>query len=184
VFKAPSDINNSTPSIKKKDESSKVKAEVQNGGSFIVDKIIVKKIIIENFFINFCYNSHKLQLENNKNKEFLEILNLTNLSDLKILFRQFVSDNSIILSDIFTELLEYWREDIKNNQIINSFISSISVLKPFKNIAESFLDIFRLPYYYHINNAGISEGASKGFQVFFTNLSSEAIYLGEKVIAW
>lgn len=159
----------------KKEKTKEIKS--QN----ILEKIIIKKIIIEEFFINFCYNSHKLLLENNQNKEFLEILNLTNLKDLKILFRNYQNLNSIIFNDLFDELLVFWKDDIKNNQIINSFISSISCFKPFKNIMESFFDIFRLPYYYNMNNSNISEGAAKGFQLFFINLSSESIYLGEKV---
>ena len=172
----------SNNALKKTDNTNEPKKEKtkETHRHNILDKIIIKKIYIEEFFINFCYNTHNLLLENNKNKEFLEILNLTNLQDLKILFRCYQNE-TIIFSDLFDELLIFWKDDIKNNQIINSFISSIACLKPFKNIMESFFDIFRLPYYYHLNNSSISDGAAKGFQLFFINLSSESIYFGGKV---
>jgi vacuolar-type H+-ATPase catalytic subunit A/Vma1 len=144
-------------------------------------KVIIQKIIIEEFFVNFCYHSHKIELKNTKNKEFMDILNLMDLKDLKILFRQYSCYNGIILSDLFNELFSYWNEDIKNNQIINSFLSSISCVKPYKNIMESFFDLYTLPYIYHKNNLGINEGACRAFQRFFINLSTESIYLGEKV---
>ena len=141
----------------------------------LLNKIIIKKILIEEFFINFCYNTHKLQLKNTK--DYLEILNITNLKDFKIFFKQHISQNRIILSDLFNELFQYWKDDINNNQIINSFISSISFLKPFNNVVESFFDIFRQPFYH----SSVNEGAAKGFRLFFINISSELIYLGEKV---
>ena len=186
VFKIQDEVNkelNTSNNNNKKNETLNETKDVNNekSGNALMNKIIIKKIFIEEFLVNFCYNTHKLVLQNNKNKEFLEILNLTDLKDLKVLFRQHISENSIILSDIFDELLQYWKEDIKNNQIISSFISSISCLKPFKNIVESFFEIFRLPYYYHINNESISEGTTKGFILFFINISSESINIGEKV---
>lgn len=167
-----------------------IKPEAQEGNKIVpnekidettLHKVIIQKIIIEEFFVNFCYHSHKIEIKNSKNKEFMDVLNLMNLKDLKILFRNYVCNKGIILSDLFNELSLYWKKDIKNNQIINSFISSLTCVKPFKNIFESFFELYRLPYIYHVNNLDVSEGACKAFQQFFINLSTESIYLGEKV---
>ena len=66
-------------------EDSKVSGNVQ---------ISVIKVFMKQFFINISYNSHKLSL-NQINKNYLELLNFSNIKDLKIVFNEYSNSKSL-----------------------------------------------------------------------------------------
>jgi len=153
---------------KSKNESSRV-------------QITAIKVSFMEFFINISYNSHKLSFNQIKNKNYLELLNISNIKDLKIVFNKYINQRSLDLFDLIHNLLQFWKEDIKNHQLVTAVFSSISYLRPFNNMLVGILELVKQPYLAIKDHKNFKKGLVQGFANFFISLSSESIFLGEKV---
>ena len=61
------------------------------------------------------------------------------------------------------------------------FISSISLIRPFKNIVGGFIQMFKQPYQNFIHDKSIEDGVISGVKKFVVNFTTESLILGEKV---
>lgn len=144
-------------------------------------KFFAKRLIVQEFFINFCYNSQNLKIENLKDKKIFDYLNFSNINDLKLAFKSYDHNDNKLLVNAIEEILEFWKKDILKGQIINAYLSSISLIRPFKNIVGGFLEIFKQPYNYYIHDRSIQEGLANGVKNFVVSFSTEALTVGERV---
>lgn len=144
-------------------------------------QITAIKVSLMEFFVNISYNSHKLSFNQIKNKNYLELLNISNIKDFKIVFNKYVNPRSLDLFDLINHLINFWKEDIKNHQLVTAVFSSISYLRPFNNMLNGFLELVKQPYLAIKDHKNFKKGLAKGFANFFISLSSESIFLGEKV---
>jgi hypothetical protein len=150
--------------------------------SKVVFKLFSRRFIVQEFSINFCYNAQKLTFENLKEKELLECLNISSINDLKLEFTTFDFKERKFLLDVIKESFDFWKDDILKRQIVNAYLGSISLIRPFKNIVGGFVDIFKQPYNNYIEDRSIKEGISKGMKNFIVSFSTETLIMGEKVI--
>jgi hypothetical protein len=145
------------------------------------NKFFAKRLIVQEFFINFCYNSHNLKIENLKDKKIFDYLNFSNINDLKLGFKSYNFNDNKMLVQAFEEIFEFWKKDILKGQIVNAYLSSISFIRPFKNIVVGFLEIFKQPYNSYIQDRSIQEGLANGVKNFVVSFSTEALTVGERV---
>jgi hypothetical protein len=145
-------------------------------------QITAIKVSLMEFFINISYNSHKLSFNQIKNKNYLELLNISNIKDLKIVFNRYINQRSLDLFVLIQELLQFWKEDIKKHQLVTAVFSSISYLRPFNNMIVGILELVKQPYLAIKDHKNFKKGLAQGFANFFISLSSESIFLGEKVL--
>jgi hypothetical protein len=145
-------------------------------------KFVSRRIIVHDFFINFCYNTQKLSLERIKRKEILEYMNISNINDLKLKLKHYDTRNKKPLLDVVNDIYNYWKNDIMKTQIVNAYLSSISIIRPFKNIVGGFVEIFKQPYQNYKNDRSIQDGIAKGVKNFVVSFSTESLTVGEKVI--
>lgn len=158
-----------------------------------ITNFYVRRIYIHEFFISFCYNSQKLSLQNLKEKNILEIINISSISDLQLIFKTFdysnLEDHSHLdakfekklLLNAIKDIYSFWKEDILSNQIVNAYLSSISIIKPFKNIVVGFFEIFKQPYRFYKEDKSINDGIAIGVKNFVVSFSTESLTIGEKV---
>ena len=115
------------------------------------------------------------------NKDYYELLNFTNIVDFNINIKEFILNNEITLENCFSNIFNFYFDDIVKKQLANSALHSISVLRPFVYCYDSFVDLIKMPIYYYKHNKGVSKGLKKGIKNMFVNFTTQGIFLGEKM---
>ena len=145
--------------------------------------IYVNDISINLFTINFHYNSHKISFKKFiSNGDWLELLTgLTDVKDLNLKFKKFKKNTQTSLSDIISEIIEFWKGDILNNQITDSVLRGFTLTRPFFKLYDGVKDLVWQPYLAYKENEGIKRGLKKGVKSFLFSFSSQGIFFGEKI---
>lgn len=151
-----------------------------NNTKYPNNTIEFKRLNINRFCLNFSYFSQSFQISE-LTKQYLEILNLANITDLKIYFNQYYNGNTTEFSKQVSQLIQFYLTDIKNNQL-SMILTSFSFLQPFKKLVDSTLDLVRQPYYYYMAEKSITDGMTIGLKKFFIGITTQSVFLGEKVI--
>ena len=143
----------------------------------------VNDISINLFTINFHYNSHKISFTKLiSNRDWLELLTgLGDVKDLNLVFKKFKKTGQTLLSEIITEIIDYWKDDILNNQIADSVLRGFSITRPFFKLYDGVKDLIWQPYISYKENQGIKRGLKKGMKSFFVSFSSQGLFFGEKI---
>ena len=132
-----------------------------------IDIVTSLKIEIKKFSINFSYNSN-------------ELLNITNITDLVIKFKQYKSKSPTELSQEINNIFFFYADDILKNQILSATLHSVAFIRPFTALAEGFIDIFKQPYIYY-KRGNLGKGLRVGFKSCFAKLTIQSLFLGEKI---
>lgn len=143
-------------------------------------EIISKRVTISKFLIKLSYKSQSFEI-NNLTKHYIELLNLTNISDMRIVFNSFSHYRDEDLIKIIPTIINFYLSDIKENQL-PSLIKSLSFLKPLINILTSFSKIIIEPINFYKADKSLKDGLSFGLKKFITGLSIETIFIGEKTL--
>jgi len=149
----------------------------------IVNSItFVNKISINSFNIKFNYHSHKLKFKKLvSDRDWQELLSLADVNDLNLKFKQFQKNIQTPINDIISELFEYWRKDIMDNQLKDSVLRGFSITRPFFKLYDGIKDLVVQPYISYKKNEGIKRGIKKGMKNFFISFSSQGLFFGEKI---
>jgi hypothetical protein len=142
---------------------------------------LIKRIIIQEFSININYNSQKLPIDNLKEKDILQLVDFSNINDLKLVFKNNDIRGPKKPSQIFQELYSNWKEDILKSQIVKAYLGSISIIRPFKNVVGGFIELFKQPYESYKHDTSFEEGLVNGVKKFVVTFTTESLMLGEKV---
>ena len=192
------DINNDKNDIVAKDDNNKEKskdslndADVKKEENEDRDKVknkskikvYINEISINPFGINFHYNSHKIEFRDLINDEDLfQILNmLIDIKDFNIKFKNYRKNAQTEFNQAMSDLKNFWIEDIKQNQLVNSILGSLSITRPFYKLYNGVRDLIIQPYLSYTQNEGIKEGFKKGMKNFFVSVSSQGLFFGEKI---
>ena len=132
-----------------------------------IDIVTSLNIEIKQFSINFSYNSN-------------ELLNITNITDLLIKFKQYKSKSPTELSQEINNIFFFYTDDILKNQILSATLHSVAFIRPFTALAEGFIDIFKQPYIYY-KRGNLGKGLRVGFKSCFAKLTIQSLFLGEKI---
>jgi hypothetical protein len=143
--------------------------------------IYIRKLKIDEFFINFCYNSHELVLSKIKQTNFIELINISNIKDLKVYLKSYEFSGFKTLQEILEIIVSYWKNDIQNQLISPTTLTAISSIRPIVNIFSGFIDIFKQPWEYYKTEKSVKDGLTVGVRNFFLNFTTESLFLGEKV---
>ena len=142
----------------------------------------VNKISINPFNIKFNYHSHKLKFKKLvSDRDWQELLSLADVNDLNLKFKPFQKNIQTPLNDIISELFEYWRKDIMDNQLKDSVLRGFSITRPFFKLYDGVKDLVVQPYISYKKNEGIKRGIKKGMKNFFISFSSQGLFFGEKI---
>jgi hypothetical protein len=141
----------------------------------------IRKFKIDEFFINFCYNSHELVLSKIKKSNFMELINISNIKDLRIFLKSYEFSGYKTIHEILEIILTYWRNDISGQLISPHTLTSISTIRPLVNMFNGFMDIFKQPWEYYKTDKSIKDGLTIGVRNFVLNFTTESLFLGEKV---
>ena len=144
------------------------------------DIMTTLKLEIKKFYINFSYNSNELDLRKLKNKDYLQLLNITNITDLVIKFKQYKSKSPTELSNEINNVVSFYTDDIVKNQILSATLHSVAFFRPFTALAEGVIDIFKQPYIYY-RKGNLRKGLRVGFKSCFSKLTIQTLFLGEKI---
>lgn len=144
------------------------------------DIVTYLKIEVKKFSINFSYNSNELDLHKLKNKDYLQLLNFTNITDLIIKFKQYKSKYPTELSKEINNMISFYTDDIVKNQILSATLHSVAVFRPFTSLVDGFIDIFKQPYIYY-KKGNLRKGFRVGFKSCFSKLTIQTLFLGEKI---
>jgi hypothetical protein len=141
-------------------------------------KFNVKRFIIPEFFINICYNPSKIQDSSRTNS----LSKLSSVQDLCLIFKSFNFKGKKNLEESLKEIFDFWKKDILTEQIIQAYLSSLTLVRPFKNIVGGFIEIFKQPYQFLQDDRSVFEGFTHGVKTCLIIFSTETLIFGEKVI--
>jgi hypothetical protein len=141
----------------------------------------IRRLIITDFTISLTYNPHYLDLSNIKDKEILEKLNMGQLQDLKLIFKPYDFKGRKKTSELIYDIYNYWKKDILESQIIRAYLSSVSYIRPFKNVVGAFLELFIQPYKHYSRENNVEQGIVEGVRRFIVVFTTETLQLGEQV---
>jgi hypothetical protein len=165
----------------KQEKFSQDNKKLQSPKNSSVKLIFVRKVKINEFFINLSYNSHSIDMKKLKNKNYLELLNLSNITDFRIILKSIDFLGCKTINDTLDMIFNFWKDDITKNQIFSAILQSISVIRPFTTVFEGFLDIFKQPLIYYRTEKSFNKGFKKGLKNFLISFTSQSLFLGEKV---
>jgi hypothetical protein len=154
--------------------------------SNVIPKINVKtlkskRVIIQEYFINFCYFSRELSFQNLREKKLFEILNISSINDLKLEFKSFDFTGNKKFTEVICDVYTFWKDDILKSQIVNAYLSSITMIRPFKNVVGGIIELFRQPYKNYQEDKSVQEGVVHGVRIFLVSFTTETLLMGEKV---
>ena len=144
-------------------------------------KLKSKRLAISKFTLNFSYLSQSFKISK-LTKQYVELLNLANISNMKVLFLSFNSLKNDDFVNLLSTLIEFYINDIKHNQL-PTLLTSFSFIKPIINIADSFLNLVKEPYIHYKADKSITDGITIGVKSFLFGITAQTIFLGEKTIA-
>jgi hypothetical protein len=139
----------------------------------------IRRLIITDFQISLSYNPQYLDID--KHKEVMEKLNVGQLQDLKLILKPFDFKGRKRTIELIHDVYDYWKKDILESQIIKAYLSSISYIRPFKNIIGGFLELFIQPYKQCSGNNSVEDGIVEGVRRFVVVFTTETLQLGEQV---
>ncbi len=147
-------------------------------------KTFLKNAKISEFFVLFSYNAQSISLSKLTKKEYLELLNFSSISELKVDFKRFDYKGFLPIEDFPKSLVNFWINDLKKEKtkILSSVISSIGFLKPFATMTSGFLNMIVLPYKNYLQDKSLTNGLFNEFKSFVLKFTSQSLFLGEKVI--
>jgi hypothetical protein len=125
---------------------------------------IFKKILIEPFNLNFNFITGNASLKSIY-KFDLESLNIANVNDLIFSFDEIVLKYNVINEVL--EILKIYYLNVINEQGLNNGLKSLQLIRPFRNVFQSALKLFKMPFDYlftsntDLNNTKLSKSTSK-----------------------
>ncbi len=146
-------------------------------------KIFLKNAKISEFFLLFSYNAHSISLSKLTNKEYLELLNFSNISDLKIDFKKYDYNGFLPIEEFPKSIINLWIKDLmkEKTKFLSNIINSVGFLKPFTTMMSGFLNMIVLPYKNYIQDKSLTNGLFGELKNFMLKLTSQSLFLGEKV---
>ena len=162
------------------------------------DKLFVKSLIINPFFISFNYNprkendSEEEEIETNiKNKDsklsyiqFIDYLKNISLNEFILNFKKYDNhkeNKRINIKNIFKELFDYYYNDIIDYQSFNNYVKALPVVNKFCSIFDGFLNIWDKTVNHEKNNKTLQEGLVQGTQELVVNTACSILSLGETI---
>lgn len=166
-------------------DSSSISNNEINKGEKNLDKkkTFLKNTKISEFFILFSYNAHSISLSKLSNKEYLELLNFSNISELKIDFKRYECNNFLPIEDFPNNIINFWINDLKKEKtkVFSSVLNSVGFIKPFSTMMSGFFNMISLPYKNYLKDKSLTNGLFGEFKNFILNFTSQSLFLGEKV---
>ena len=108
-------------------------------------------------------------------------MNLTNITNLKITLKQYKNNKKTEIGQEIDQLVNFWKEDIIKKQLISAAFHSIAVIRPFTALTEGLIDIIKQPIISYQKEGSVKKGIKKGFKSFFSNFTTQSLFLGEKI---
>eukprot|EP00826_Nyctotherus_ovalis_P057621 TRINITY_DN7887_c0_g2_i2.p1 TRINITY_DN7887_c0_g2~~TRINITY_DN7887_c0_g2_i2.p1 ORF type:complete len:252 (-),score=92.90 TRINITY_DN7887_c0_g2_i2:173-928(-) len=167
-----------------------IKEDMENAGGKLQDspvitpagtELFVQRVSISQFYIKLNYRSYKLNVGKLYNKEFLELLNIADIRDLTVSFKKFDERGFNSVNDLMEKLVDFFAKDVIDNQLLNC-VAAVSPIRSITNIMGGFIDIFRLPVVSYRKRKKVWNGLTKGFNSFFSKITSETILMGKTVL--
>ena len=153
----------------------------------------IKRILIEEFWIEINYIPTNLDIGNLIQRNPLEFLNIVSIRELRIKFKRFESGGFNTLGELEKIIREYYYYDITQNQKLNMIkgssiyiyiyiqILGISPITSIYNIFSGMADIIKKPVEHYKRDGRIVRGISEGFSSFATNITHESSIIGRNV---
>ena len=153
------------------------------------DSFYISKFIITEFFVCFTYNAREFSYDKMKSQseplKYLEMLNLMSVSEMGINFKEFNCDymnkvKRIKAKKIIEELIEFYKNDIVENQAVASYMRSMPVIKGVCNVMDGVSDMVCFPYDSYKRDIPVEIGMVNGVRSFVKNTTCELLSLAEK----
>lgn len=143
----------------------------------------MKSAKLSEFFLRFSYNAHSVSLTKLTNKEYLELLNFSNICDLKIDFKRYDYQGLLPISEFPKNILNYWINDItkEKTKILSTILNSVGVLKPFTTMLYGLIEVVKLPIKNYFEDKNLTDGLFRGMKNFVLGVTTQSLFLGEKV---
>ena len=168
------------------------------------DKLYIKSLIINNFFIAFTYNTNKLnnnteeEIETNVNVKdnensndkrsnrlkFIEYLKDISLNEFLINFKKYDNheENKLIqIKDIFTELFDFYYNDIIGYKSLNNYVKALPVVNKVCYVFDGFYKLWDKTVNHEKNNYTMKEGFVIGTQDLVVKTTCSILSIGESV---
>ena len=164
------------------------------------DKLYIKTLIINNFFIVFTYNCNKVNNSvedefetnikenenNNDNKsyklKFIECMKGISLNEFMINFKKYDNheENKLIkIKDIFTELFDFYYNEIIGYKSLNNYLKALPVVSKVCSIFDGFYNIWDKTVNHEKNNNTMKEGFVIGTQELVVNTTCSILSIGD-----
>ena len=168
------------------------------------DKLYIKSLIINNFFISFTYNTNKLnnnteeEIETNVNAKdnensndkrinrlkFIEYLKNISLNEFLINFKKYDNheENKLIqIKDIFTELVDFYYNDIIGYKSLNNYVKALPVINKVCYVFDGFYNLWDKTVNHEKNHNTMKEGFVIGTQDLVVNTTCTILSIGESI---
>ena len=157
------------------------------------DKLYIKSLIINPFFISFNYNP---KIENDsdeeietfknddRNNKIYNYLKNISLDEFVINFKKYdvtENDKQIKIKNIFKELFNYYYNDIIDYKSFNNYVKALPVVNKFCSIFEGFFNIWQKTINHEKNNNTMKEGFVEGTQDLVVNTTCSILSIGESI---
>ena len=168
-----------------------------------LDKLYIKELIINNFFIAFTYNSNignnnieeEIETiikdnENNNNSsidnklKYIEYLKNISLNEFVINFKKYDNQekNKLIqIKNIFKELFDFYYNDIIDYKSFNNYVKALPVVNKVCNVFDGLINLWDKTVNHEKNNKTIKEGFVLGTQDLVVNTTCSILSIGEAI---
>jgi len=126
------------------------------------------------------YTSHKLDIKDLYYGNYIEYLNIFNINDMKLNFKEFTLDQRMEL-EYAIRAFQIYLEDLIDKQKIN-VVKAIGPLRSFFNLAGAFYGVFRKPYHGYYSDKGFVKGLNEGVWDLYQVVTKESVNFTNKVI--
>lgn len=146
-----------------------------------INRYSFSKLIINSFFINFNYFPRKFNFYSTDEAANYELFNLVTIENMNIALKEVKILSSLTLDKAGAYLVEYWKNDIKDNQILRSLLKAIPIMRNFNNVFSGFVSMANIPLSSFEKDIPIEESLVDGVRCFVASTSSELLKFGESV---
>ncbi|CDW87518.1 UNKNOWN [Stylonychia lemnae] len=143
-------------------------------------QVFISQLKIVPFQAVFTYTSNRLNFKDLKDGSKLEFLNIFNINDLKINIKGYELQQKILKDKALKNLLEFYKEDLTQNQKIN-FFKAIGPVRSVFNIAGALYGVVKKPYQGFYSEKGVFKGFGEGFYNLYNVVTEESFNFTNKV---
>jgi hypothetical protein len=112
----------------------------------------------------------------------VELLNLVNISDLRVDIKAYNLQHRSILPLAVKNLVKFYVDDLLQNQKVN-IVRAIGPIRSFVKVAGALYGLLERPYHgYMSENVGLLRGLGEGMKDFYSVLAEEGAFIASKVL--